>query len=117
MSTRIPSIPSKRVKELMQYAENPDNWLDIDIENDIDPHKLRHHGFEIIYSVEYQNNEDEEGGRLPQRHLSFKVLTELPLTKVKEFITRTVKQFGFQSPNVRSGKSGKLHYYVPMFNL
>lgn len=118
MRNRIPSIPSVKVKALLKYADNPDNWIDTDaVAADMPKHIINHQGFQIIYTVDYKNNEDDSGGKLPLRHLSFQLSIEIPKDTVKDFIARTVKQFGFVKPRLSPGKRGRIHYHEPMFDL
>ena len=101
----------------MQYAEHPDNWVDIELESDVSKYMIRHRSIEIIYSVEYKNDEDDEGGKLPLRHLSFRANNDIPMGDMKEFINRTLKQFGLVDAKTMQGNKGRIHYYSPLFKL
>lgn len=117
---RIPSIPRKKVKEAITYADHPDNWLDMDLPyEDISKYTITHRGLKISYIVEYRNVDDRVGP-LPERHLSIIGKTKLDRADFQSFIERTLKAFAFEyTPEQlkRITKSNQAHFYSYMFKL
>lgn len=117
---RIPSIPLKKVKEAIAYADNPDNWLDMDLPyEDISKYTIVHRGLKVSYIVEYRNIDDRVGP-LPERHLSITSKSKLDKAEYTSFIERTLKAFGFEyTPEQlkRVLKTTQAHFYSYMFKL
>jgi len=118
---RIPNISSKKVQKILKYADHIDHWIDKDGEMpDLSKHLVKHHGFNIIYSVLYKNDEEDNTvGQLPIRCITFSTLNreEYGDDAIKDFVGRVLKAYGFSDPHLTEGEGGKVHYYESMFAL
>jgi hypothetical protein len=115
----IPPIPTDEVEEILNHAEDPDNWIDteIGIEN-ASKFVLKHEGFEIIYSANYKrNNDDPKYTTLPIRHISFRCSKDYEEQDLRDFVNDTLNQFGFTDPHLTAGKDNTIHYYEQMFQI
>jgi len=117
---RLPSIPKRKIAKLLEYADNPNNWVDVDTGMaNSSLHNIKHAGFEIYYSVDYKTNEEDHSGRnigqLPIRSISFKPIKNMDEDTMVEFVKRTVQQFGFTDSTMTPGKNKSVHVYEEMF--
>lgn len=119
--SRIPSLPKSKIDRVMQYADDIDHWVDMDLGIDrktARKHQIKHQGLEISFSLAFRNDEEDNTvGELPYRCVTFRCI-DVDATKeeIEDFIQRTLEVFGFKNPEKSGDCETIVHYHEPLFD-